>query len=94
EDARRTYGVGVSNSPGKQPTLSDWKIVPKEEAPQVITEDHLNSKVAYKITERYPVTEQINILARAIKQLAEKYGQELDEPHAMLHYNDLVKPSY
>lgn len=86
-----TYDVVVSNTPGKQPTLSDWKIVPKEEAPQVITEDHLNSKVAYKITERYPVTEQINILARAIKKLAEKYGQELNELEEMLDYIDLVK---
>lgn len=69
----------------------DYKIVKFEDQQEVVTEKHLDNHVAYKITERYPVVEQVNILARAIKILAKNNNIDLEELDEYLDYVNLVK---
>lgn len=83
--------LSASNPGRTPPTIDDYKIVKRSEAPMIVTEQILNNRVANKVTQVYPVVEQINVLARAIKILAEKANVELEELDEMLDYIDLVK---
>lgn len=66
----------------------DFKVVDKTEQKQVVNELQLNTAAEYKITKRYPVIEQVNVLSRAISKLAEQLGAELTELDEM---NDYIK---
>lgn len=72
-------------------TYSDFKIIPKDQAPIVITEPSLDAMARDKITKRYPVIQQVNILGRAIMKLSEHLGIEQDEMEEMLDYIAEVK---
>lgn len=66
----------------------DFKVIDKSEQKQVVNELQLNTAAEYKITKRYPVIEQVNVLSRAISKLAEQLGVELTELDEM---NDYIK---
>lgn len=68
-------------------TFTDnFKVVDKSEQTPVIYELQLNAAAEYKITKKYPVIEQINVLSRALGLLAEKAGVELPELDEMKDY--------
>lgn len=67
-------------------TTDDFKVIDKSEAKPVVYETQLNSRAEYKITQRYPVIEQVNILSRAIRTIAEKTGTELPELDELTDY--------
>ncbi|WDS62254.1 hypothetical protein [Pseudomonas phage D6] len=74
-----------------QGTYPDYKIVAKSDLPQVIYEMELDQMMATKITERYPIAEQVNILGRAVQTLAKEHGIELDELEELLDYIQLAR---
>ncbi|QBJ02715.1 hypothetical protein MZD04_gp189 [Pseudomonas phage Psa21] len=67
-------------------TYPDYEIKLLSEMPEVIYEFTVDRAMATKITKVYPIAEQVNILGRAIKMLAEKAGIEIDELEEMLDY--------
>lgn len=69
----------------------DYKVLRPHERSAAVYESELDEQMAYKITKRYTVVEQINILSRAILKLADKHDIELDELNEMLDYISLVK---
>lgn len=78
----------------------DYTIQAAGEGPQKIYESQLNARVAYKITKRYSVTKQINVLGKLLTALAERAGfdpEAEDDPTGygelleMLDYIDQVK---
>lgn len=71
---------------------ANYKIQP-EESGELLTiyEEMLDAIVAEKITKRYTVVEQINIIAKAVKQLTDAAGVENEELEEYLDYVNLVK---
>lgn len=69
----------------------DYKVLRPHERSAAVYESELDEQMAYKITKRYTVVEQVNILSRAILKLADKHDIELDELNEMLDYISLVK---
>lgn len=69
----------------------DYKIVSRADAPQEYYESQADGAMAAKITKRYPVVEQVNVLGRAIQALAKFHGEELEELTEMLEYIKLCK---
>lgn len=69
----------------------DYEVLRPHERKVVIYESELDNQMAYKITKRFTVVEQVNILSRAILKLAAEHGIELDELNEMLDYITLVK---
>lgn len=71
----------------------DYTISNRNEGPQTVTETQVDNTMATKITAKYPVVQQVNILGRAIAKLAEKAGviDELEELQEMLSYISLCK---
>ena len=69
----------------------DYKVLRPHERSAIVHESELDQQMAYKITKRFTVVEQINVLGRAILKLATKSNVELDELTEMLDYINLVK---
>lgn len=69
----------------------DYKVLRPHERSVAIYESELDNQMAYKITKRFTVVEQVNIISRAILKLAAKNDVELDELTEMLDYISLVK---
>lgn len=68
-------------------TFTDnFKVVDKSEQATVVYEQQLNAAAEYKITKKYPVIEQINVLSRALQILAGKAKVELPELDEMTDY--------
>jgi hypothetical protein len=68
-----------------------YKIVETASLPMTVYESQFDAAVSTKITKRYPVAEQVNVLGRAINRLSEKVGVEQEELAEMLAYIKLVK---
>lgn len=51
-----------------------------------ITESQMDTNCAYKITKRYPIVKQLNVLSEALTKLATHAGVELDDLAEMLDY--------
>lgn len=71
--------------------VPEYKIVRIDERIPTIHEEQLDNHVAYKITERYTVVKQINILTDVIKRLAVEAGLETEELDEYIEYVKLVK---
>jgi hypothetical protein len=72
----------------------DYDIVDRRDQPQVVYEKRLDNMMAAKITSKYPVVQQVNVLGRAIGILAKKAGlteDDLSELTEMLSYIELCK---
>lgn len=71
----------------------DFKVIAKSDIPPTVTESQLDAAMSAKITVRYPVVQQVNVLGRALLKLAEIHGitAELSELNEMLSYIDLCK---
>lgn len=69
----------------------DYEIKLISDVPEPFYESQADLTMAAKITKKYPVVEQVNILARAILQLAEHHGEALPELQEMLSYIQLCK---
>ena len=69
----------------------DYEIIHRDLMKTKIYESQLDTTVATKITVRYPLVEQVNILGRALKKLAEVSNVELTELEELLDYIKLVK---
>jgi len=68
-------------------TFTDnFKVVDKSEQATVVYEQQLNAAAEYKITKKYPVIEQVNVLSRALQLLAEKAKVDLPELEEMTDY--------
>lgn len=69
----------------------DYKVLRPHERSVAVYESELDKQMAYKITKRFTVVEQVNVISRAILKLAAKHDIELDELNEMLDYISLVK---
>lgn len=69
----------------------DYEIIPTSELPTVIYESEIDSMMATKITTRYPIAEQVNILGRAIQTLAKEHNIVLDELEELLDFVQLAR---
>lgn len=72
-------------------TVTDnFKVVPYAEQTTVITEAQMNAMAAEKITGKYPITSQINLIAKAVMRLGNEAGlmktDEFDALNEMLEY--------
>jgi len=74
----------VGNYPNHQ-------IKAKAELPRTIYESAMDAAARDKITARYPVIQQVNVLSRAIMKLSEKLGVEQTELVDMIDYINEVK---
>lgn len=63
----------------------------RNDGPTDVFESQLDNQMAYKITKKYPLAEQVNILGRSIVKLAEEAKVELPELEELLDYIKLVK---
>lgn len=74
-------------------TYPDYVIMNKDEGPQPYYESQADTAMSTKITKKYPVVEQVNVLARAVGILAEKLGmtEDLSELAEMIEYIKLCK---
>lgn len=72
-------------------TYPDYTIRKRGEGPQPYYEAQADALMATKITKKYPIAEQVNVLGRAIFELAEKHKLELPELTEMLDYIKLCK---
>lgn len=68
-----------------------YKVVPILNGIVEMTEMELNNHVATKITKRYKVVDQINIMARAIMKLSTAAGIDQDELEEYMDYVETVK---
>jgi len=64
----------------------DYKVVNKDELPAKVYERNLDALARDKITKRYPVIQQVNVLGRAIMALSKEMGVEQDELEELLDY--------
>lgn len=72
---------------GANGTYTDnFTIIDQDEEPPTYNEANLNQQAEEKITKKYPIVDQINVLARAIKQIGDKVDVELEELDEMLSY--------
>lgn len=69
----------------------DFKVQDRSEGPEEYYEAYADTAMATKITKRYPVVEQVNVLGRALMILAKHHGEELEELQEMLEYIKLCK---
>lgn len=69
----------------------DYKVVDRRTLPSVMYEESLDAIARDKITKKYPVIQQVNILGRAILKLSEALGIEQDELIEMRDYIEEVK---
>lgn len=69
----------------------NYKIIDQSEAKEVIYEDQLKNLVANKITTKYKIVDQINLLSEAVMRIAEKTGVDLPELKECLDFIALVK---
>lgn len=52
----------------------NFKVVPYAEQKSVITEAQMNTLAAQKITNRYPITTQLNLVVACVNRLGEEHG--------------------
>lgn len=69
----------------------DYKVMDRLEGPQTFYEAQADAAMSTKITKKYPVVEQVNVLGRAIAALAAATGTEMTELTEMLEYIKLCK---
>lgn len=69
----------------------DYKVITHKEATFKVHESQMNAIVAYKITKKYTVVDQINILARLVKKLADEANIDTSELDEYVEYIRLVK---
>lgn len=75
---------------GENGTYTDaFKIIDQSEDTPVYYESNLNQQAESKITKKYPIVAQINVLSRVIKTIADKVGVEVEELDEMLSYIQL-----
>lgn len=73
---------------GKYP---DYKVVSQKDLPTKMFEETMDIQVQNKITKRYKLVDQVNIISAAILKIAEVTGVELPELTEMRDYIDEVK---
>lgn len=72
-------------------TIEDnWQVVESASLPEMVMEKNLNAVAEQKITKKYPLVDQINILSKAIKLIGDKAGVELEDLDEMLSYIQLT----
>ncbi|AEH03578.1 hypothetical protein AVT69_gp153 [Pseudomonas phage PhiPA3] len=69
--------------------VEDFKVMSRDEAPRMVYESQLNAQAEYKITKKYSIVDQINVLSRAIQAIAKKAGVDVSELTEMQDYIDL-----
>ncbi|MCY1434633.1 hypothetical protein D9M71_506990 [compost metagenome] len=71
----------------------DYKVMDQSAGPQTFYESQADAAMSAKITKRYPVVEQVNVLARAVAVIADKLGvsAEISELTEMVEYIKLCK---
>lgn len=72
-------------------TYPDYQIVNSADAPKEVFESQLDTMLSAKITEKYPLAEQVNILGRSINTLAAEHGIDMPELAELLSYISLCK---
>lgn len=84
DDFDMEHDVVVGNHP-------EFQVVDRRSRPQPIFESGLDAIARDKITKRYPVVQQVNVLGRAILKLSEHLGVEQVELTDMLDYINEIK---
>jgi hypothetical protein len=51
----------------------DWKVILRSELPEEVYEHALNLQAEQKITKRYPIVDQINLVVAALQRLAKEH---------------------
>jgi hypothetical protein len=69
----------------------DFKVVDRRTLPSVMYEESLDAIARDKITKKYPVIQQVNVLGTAILKLSEALGIDQEELIEMRDYIDEVK---
>ncbi len=72
----------------------DYKIVANKDLPTRVFESEMRLQLQTKITRRYPVITQVNVISDSILALAEKAGIELPELAEMRDYINEVKRAH
>lgn len=67
----------------------NFEVVRLDETKPIRTEESLNMTVEYKITTKYPIIEQVNILSRAVQKLATEAKVDLPELKEMVSFIEL-----
>lgn len=67
----------------------NFKVVPFKEQRSLVTEAQMNSMASEKITSRYPLTKQFNILVECVTLLGEKH--ELNESNEFVALKEMVE---
>lgn len=67
----------------------NWSVVDQDDAPAMVLEKNLNRMAEQKITKKYPIAEQISIVARVVAKIADKVGVEAEDLEEMLSYMQL-----
>lgn len=85
-------GLNVTHhEDGTRTWVPEYQIVPVDDGIIEIYESQMDMFVQKAITDRYTVVDQVNLLARAIKQLAAKSGLVIDELEEYLDFVEEVK---
>lgn len=72
----------IINKDGTQ--TDDFKVIDKSEQKNTVTERNLNMQAEQKITKRYPLVTQVNLLVKAVNRLATEHGlQDTEEFQAL-----------
>lgn len=79
------------NEDGTYTWEADYKIMPQDDGTITIYESQMDMFVAESITKRYKITDQINILAKSIKILADVAGINIEELEEYLDFVEEVK---
>lgn len=69
----------------------DFKVVAIADMPEIVEEETLDLAAQQAITKRYPVIQQVNVLARAIMKLSEVAGVEQEELEEMVDFINEIK---
>lgn len=72
-------------------TYDDFKIVNRSDQPQRILEEQLDLHAQRKITNQYPLSTQINTIARVVLRMAESTEIPAEDIKEMMAYLDEVK---
>lgn len=88
-----TYKEDVGSPMGHRVvgTVNDYKLIPVSELPQEVTEQQLDAQAADRITKRYKIVDQLNVLrkvALAFGRVLEKLEPELVNEQV---YQDLLE---
>lgn len=81
----------VHHEDGTRTWTANYEIKPIDDGIIEIHEGYMNKLAAKAITDKYAITDQLNILAKAIKKIGDEAGIQLDELEEYIDHVNEVK---